>query len=109
MTVCLPRPVSEFYFYRVAQGNASGTGPGPATNEVRLLSPLLRTDGGLDLRWNAVVGLQYRVQTATNIVPPPPVTWTTLATLTATTNLMTFKDPGPLTNFVQRFYRVVQP
>src|SRR5205814_172747 len=89
MNVCLPRGTGPgLAFYRIAEGGAPSTGPGTVGNELRLLSPIIGSDGGLQLRWNAVVGQSYQVQSATNIVPPPPVTWTTLKTVTATNNLM---------------------
>ncbi len=62
------------------------------------------TGGGFSLQVNGGSGLNYYLQTATNLTPP--VTWVTVQTNLSATPPFTFTDPAA-TNFNRRFYRVL--
>ena len=105
MSFCLPLS-TPFHFFRVSEAGATNQPPSGNTNQVQLSPPMLLPDGALQLQWAAVVGQKYKVQFTTNLVP---AVWTTLTNITATTDPMVFKQSGPLTNSVVRFYRVIKP
>ena len=62
------------------------------------------TSGGFSIQVNGSSGLDYYLQTATNLTPP--VTWLPLQTNLSATPPLTFTDPSA-TNFNRRFYRVL--
>jgi hypothetical protein len=104
MSVCFPVS-TPFRFFAVREA-ATTNSPPAATNQIRLSRPILLPDGALQLQWSAVVGQQYQLQFTTNLVP---AVWTTLTNITATADPLIFKLPGPVTNSVPRFYRVIRP
>jgi hypothetical protein len=52
--------------------------------------------------FSGVIGSNYILQSSTNLI-----TWTSLATNLATTNLFYLTDPGA-SNYPYRFYRILQ-
>ena len=58
---------------------------------------------GPTLTWPTVPGEKYEIEVTTNFV-----TWTVLATVTATGPTLTFTDPTPVVIPGFRFYRIVQ-
>lgn len=55
----------------------------------------------MQFAWNTLPGENYQVQTS-----PDLVTWTTIATITATANNTVFTDPTPANGTL--FYRINQ-
>ena len=58
-------------------------------------------NGKLHLQWNTVAGQRYEVQTSTNLV-----NWTTVETITASSETAFYTSPNPVTASPHLFYRV---
>lgn len=106
-TFCVPTNSPYHFFEVLIQAGSTNSPSGTNTNEVTLRSPLVLTNGRVQLSWNAQIGAVYQVQVATNLIPV--IRWNTITNITATTSPVTFTDSSTVTNSVMRFYRVIRP
>jgi hypothetical protein len=73
----------------------------PASPAIVLSNPAVDASGNFQFNVNATPGLNYQIDTSTNLS-----TWAPVTNIIPTTNPFSFRDPAPVAS--SRFYRVVQ-
>lgn len=69
------------------------------------LSPsFVAATNGVSFSWNALAGLEYQIQFATNLFRP---TWVVMQTITATNSSITFTDTNSIAGTPRKFYRLL--
>jgi len=96
------------FFYAVNNTNLLASSSWPkygrdVKNSSRALQITVAMSQGRDLLISAEIGLNYRVETSSNLQ-----TWTAITNLVSTNSIMRFRDPSA-TNYSHRFYRALTP